>query len=500
MKRRYRKYLLHTSWAGLLFFTLLEVVVCVYSMNNAWGEPGDPAVREFIVGTLFHLLELGTYVFPVFLFSFVHRRRTVDMNFAAPVSRKEMLVTSLGFAAGFEILLYIVVIFIAGMLGMSMDSPGMLGRLVLYGALSLAVAMAFHSLLFLLGNSILDGIIMYGLYGALASLVGLAVRVFQSSFLPYGDFWNLGGKVGLSAYLSPSSLGYGLVKEAVNPSGMSLVPAFLALAVFAALSWLGLKKEFIERKSERAEQVSNGFFAYPFALNAITLLAVCCLMMSAVSSAHSSSSGISYSLEILLFFLIFFMYTIGTFIYRRRVRFTLKGILFYALSVALSMVFSSLAWQTHAFGFGDRMPSLPRYPYALIKYDAWVLGTDIGTPSATGYASEQAVEVEFGLVLRRQELQNYPEIEAMMEELYAKAAEDFYSGAGSGRSSLAASGFDTLEQVEEGLNGEGWEVSFTGCLSRADLQRVDRLTPVTVTIYGEGWNNRVTVPLEEYPY
>ena len=117
-------------------------------------------------------------------------------------------------------------------------------------------------------------------------------------------------------------------------------------------SVIGLRKNFINRKVERAETISNNFFSYPFV---IYFYAFSLIFFTAVSSFNS----MNFTDVLFVYFIIFVCFMVATFIYRRKIQIKLKDIALYIGTIIIALAFTFVANSTKGFGLSyvyDRNP------------------------------------------------------------------------------------------------------------------------------------------------
>lgn len=282
-----------------------------------------------------------TYVLPVLLFSFVHRRSSSDVYFALPVSRKEIRITSIlfAFAVSFG---YFALSGLISWLLFARAWAAFLRFLVLclFMVFALFTLLTVNSALFLLGNNLLDGIVILAAYTAfpLFALFGEGVLVSEmiageQGFVTY-----------FSTYLSPFMMFlntvFTLAGDGFSKNLNLLYP--LVCAGYLLLGWYGLRREFDERKSERAEQISDHPLAYPLVINLYAVLLLLILGATLVKEP---------SLDLVVPYLVLLAcYAAGTFLYQRKIQLNGKMIAVFLLEAVLCAGLMLVFWKTEGFG------------------------------------------------------------------------------------------------------------------------------------------------------
>ena len=318
LNKNYFKYLLKSKKYFVVIVFLIEFVLTIGSIGSyrTYNSFNDQALILYIVSAVV------AFVLPLIVFSYVHNKKAVDTYFSLGISRKEMLSTGIIFCLAISFLSYFfsLLVFIIGLLikGTSTELAFLLSTIpvALINYLALIV---FNSFIYLLANSVFDGIVILAAYSFLPLAFYIIVSCFQSTFIIGVDIvtnYICKYLVYLSplfmTFFSPYALKNLFVKEVgtyyfdVNFWTMSVVNA-LYLIVFAYL----LYKVYIDRDVERSGDYSNSFFAYPFIIGIYTALSLlfiaCCL-----------NSYWSFYEIILLYVLIFVLYIAANFIYKRK--------------------------------------------------------------------------------------------------------------------------------------------------------------------------------------
>ena len=135
---------------------------------------------------------------------------------------------------------------------------------------------------------------------------------------------------------------------------MSFVPSvsylqITVLVIYACIACFLLKKNFVERKTERAEQVSNTFFSYPFIINFYLLVSLVNLGFSIIKSNMIDSF-------ILLYILLFCIYLISIFVYKRKIKFYWKNILYFVSAALITFGCGKFIFMNHAFSLPYKYP------------------------------------------------------------------------------------------------------------------------------------------------
>lgn len=351
MSKQYLKYEYRTGRifiAFALFMQLAFMLIPIVSMRGY--SPSGIVEGSVLIGYVISVAL--TFIIPALELNFVHMKRSVDSYLALPVSRLAMLNSILVYTfsvagGGFLVsgtalcLLYGGQQYLAAVIG---------------GVATIAALTAINSLVFLLANNTFDGIVMLGAYALLPAALYFAILVFEqrtvAGFNPISEKY-------YAFYLSPAYLGTTIFLSLTGEVEIEhFALRWLLLTAFGALSYWGLIREFVHRRSERAEQISDAPAAYPFIIPAYVFLA---LFMAATDARRS---GLRESFVYLV--IILFIYAVASFIYKRKIRVTWQMAAFFAVTVAIAAGLSYAAYETKGFGMAysyDKAPAKERVSY-----------------------------------------------------------------------------------------------------------------------------------------
>ncbi|MGX8699558.1 MAG: hypothetical protein ACSW8F_06470, partial [bacterium] len=265
MPKKYLMYELRTR-RMLFIFLFFSELAFMLAPHTIFGSRTEMLVLGVAIG---YALSMGLSVLlPMLSLSFVHKKSSVDAFFALPVSRRDQLFSILAADIGFTVGSFIVnslLLLLSTGLGNLTLSQYLLGLLT--AALTLAALTIVTSLLFLMGNSIFDGVVMVGGYFLLPLAVHLVMVVLDQNVAgwdPLTDFQ-------VALFLSPAYLA-GMLTFSVF-SGEEVEHVLLMgvlLAGYTAAALYGLKVQYLDRETERAENISEKPYAYPFLIHAFT--------------------------------------------------------------------------------------------------------------------------------------------------------------------------------------------------------------------------------------
>ena len=490
MNRKYFKFLLKDHKIAVLFFGVLFIGISLTPFIDTYNKADSLSTSMTIS---FILALLLTYALPILLLAFIHRKRSVDLYLSLPIKRSEQIKTILLFAFCVTAVFYLG----AGLLQIILSGAVCLGnvlKILLLGLVSIAVMLIFNSLLYLIGNNLFDSIVIAGAYTILPFQLLLSLNSFSSELLAgYTGGFDL--LEDLYILLSPASmLGYNILRltENIKSADVHIRMLYLILPVIiAGLSVYGLKKEFVERKSERAEQLSDGIFAYPAIINAYAFLIL--LMFAAAVVAEGFKNMIVFYL------LLLFVYVVAMFIYRREIKFKPRSVMGYIISTVITLALAFAAWNTHFFTIADKYEvgtsNYLTYGYSIVAepddlgkvFDDEKLPIEVNS-GAYIYLQAQMPTRDLGQYEEQISIMNR-HIDEAIDRYYQKKEEINYRTASidlSNRAELGRGSRDDTNYFYRNVQP----------LSEEELLKMAEKFDITVEIYAnEEWK---TFPLEDY--
>ena len=419
MNKNYMKYLIRSWRVPVIFFAALFLGLAATPMINSYDSSSAYTVSLEIMSIEAAAL---TFVLPVLLFSFAHRRRSADLFFSLPVSRMSQLITNLVFAFctiyGFflitSLLLWIPygnhVFPFAGVLAINATA-----------ALTIAALLLVHSCWYLIANNIFDGIVMIASWSFLPLLIFAVVSTFADNMIAGQNGTVLGD---ICMWLSPLAMGVRNMLTLTDwPHADPKLYFDILIALWALIGAYGLYIHFVKRKSERAEQLSDDPLAYPFIINVYALGIL--VIMACTLVPDASFSFITFYLILL------FIYVVAQFVYNRKIRLTKKIFITFGALTMISLIFAQAAFRTRGFGLGNRF-SMDLDVNMRIAYNAVVDKNDIGRLierdyKSSSYKYEEEAYVSFNLDMPVSEYENNPILKEMMDRYREDGISLFYS-------------------------------------------------------------------------
>lgn len=362
MNKKYLLYLFKSKKSlctAICLLYLFTYVLCFTVDKKAGSEIG-----LIVTSCIFGLLTLVTV--PI-VYSFVHNKKAVDSYFSLPVTRKEMLITSQLFINLIVTVPYLLLAITSLVIGGMNHHISMYSAYVVYLLIAIVgaiVMIMFVTSIFLEANTTFDGIVLIIAYLTMPLLIYLAIETFQEQLIAGMNPVDSGKVltyISLPASLIGSEIDYGEIiyhQQAIMHSiPLSLV---LCLAWHSGVSVVALRRNFIERKVERAESVSNRLFSYPFVINFYTFVLILAITVN---------NYIGIKLDALItYFVVFVVYMVANFIYRRKIQILFKDFALYLLAIVIVFAFSFIANSTKGFGLSYAYDHNPKNVAASLEY------------------------------------------------------------------------------------------------------------------------------------
>ena len=475
MNKNYLKYLIRNYRVALLFYAVVAIGISSAPLITSDGSFGNYSVS---IQFMLIMSIVMTYVLPVLLFSFVHRRRSADLYFALPISRKEQLITNLLFAFGCIFGVFVLGAFILYIPSASAVRFVYVLKMIAAAALCFASLILIHSAWNLIANNLFDGIVMIAAWSVLPLLIYLAITSFASTMVA-GQSTHSIPEIGM--WLSPLAMSirnlFNVSDEILEPS----IPYFILIALWGVIGAIGCGYHFINRKSERAEQLSDDPLAYPLIINTYAFGILIMLADEFVSER---------SMELIsLYLLLLFVYVVAQFVYRRKIRITPKILITFGLWTAAAFVFASTAFYTRGFGLADRY-SINDNTHIKISYNATVFRDDLTQPAVYEETlQDQTVYLEAQMFMPVAEYVKDENLYNALEKYRRAGIDAFYSGKteynlGLMFTNCSGQGYDYTNNYSYFLNE---------AITLDDLKTIDKSPYASVTIWDPTRDSTLTL-------
>ena len=341
--KEYFTYLFKSKKYLLIFILLIAFLNTLGTSDDYIGL----AIQGFLCTVL-------TYLIPCNVFYYVHDKKAVDTFFSIPISRKVMLITGIVFCAAVAYIPFVVTFsFYAVAEGIGIVNYALVLLKILLVAFTLVV---FNTCLYLIGNNVFDGVVMIGAYTVLPLTLLAALVVFSDSYIAGGGF-----DTSFVAYLSPVAISTDLFFDIMDAS-MFKIHNIAALILYLVLFAYLLYKSYVERSVERASTPSTKIYSYPLVIYLYVFLML--FMISSSFNYGYSSFSKFISDMFIVYLMLFVVYVVAHFVYKRKLYFSYKLPLVFIIAAMLTIGFTSVARNTKGFGLSnayDHNDKLGRY-------------------------------------------------------------------------------------------------------------------------------------------
>ena len=352
--KNYFTYLLRSKKIAWLFCFVMYMAISLSEYLSIGVNRQNLFFNSLVISSGLSLLMM--FVLPIILFAFVHRKRSCDQYFSLPIKRKNLLFTTIAFSFLLTMGYYVATSIVSMVLAWgTIHQAQFISYLVstAYLAIGTICLLLINSAIYLLANNIFDGIVLLLAYSAIPVLILITSNTildtllisFISSFDSNGLLFS---PIGIIFYNF-----YKLVTPVMSGAPITSVDFSLfqncMVIVYTIVACFLLKKHFIQRKTERAEQTSNTFLSYPFIINFYLLF---CLFIIAFSSLQTTIGEF-----IIVYLVLFFIYIISIFIYKRKLKFYWKNALYFVIAAIVSNSFSHFIYANKAFGLPYLYPT-----------------------------------------------------------------------------------------------------------------------------------------------
>ncbi len=468
MNKKYLLYLIKNRKIALVFFFVMYLAFTLIP----WIMGHDSISESFTTsaGTGFFMSAALTFILPVIQFTFVHKRNSADLYFSLPVKRKDQLITNILFSflvsfGYFLLSLLIIYIFMAH----SAVGLRLIVMLILVSAIGIMELLIIHSAIYLIANNEFDGIIMLAAYACIPLLVTICAHVFAYNMIAgiTASSLNFSNISLLSPIYMIFSNVITLLQEQPLKISYCIMPVLFTLAA-CYIAW----KNFVERKTERAEQLSDQFLAYPFIIHIYAFLILIVL------AANVIIDGLN---DVLIFYLLLtFIYIVATFVYRRKIEINLKYVSIYVVSIIASFVLAFACWSTKGFGIAENY-TVDATDYLTVSYNTSCRKEDLS--KHISYDEDEylnTVNIYFHINIPLKDKQ-YEEVLEMLDQYRKKGIAEFYE---------KHEGFSTYSPAIiyfNNTNRNGYDYvntynySLSTLLTEEELLKISKYT--TVTIY-----------------
>lgn len=407
MSKSYFKYLFNSNKVLISFIFIVQFLICLIE-NLTVALYND----EILVysGNLFFCYAL-VFVLPILLLHYVQDKKSVDSYFALPVKRRSIIVTTLLFA--WLLVLVPLTLILVGYSFVDMANVGTYLIVILASALSFIVFLIFNSGVYLIGNNNVDGIIMMIAYSLIPFIfIGLVSNFF--------DIICYGFTLDIFQYCRYVSLIYSSYSYLNNVNVTSyLISWLITIVVYFVAGYIAIRKHYINRKVERAQTISDGFFAYPFVIYTSLIML---LFMVSFSFARSYNQIGDLAL---FYFLVAILFEILTFVYRRMIKVKIRDILIIVLTILISIGFVKISLHLEGYNISYMYDHNPNN--VIYNYNMWnVQDEELLDLLQEKYGEVNYCYIYFDLKIAEKDMDKYKEANKWFNELRDKSIKNYF--------------------------------------------------------------------------
>ena len=354
----YLKYLWKSKKYLILFSLAMTILFSVISPGSRDGKKIELVLVDALAVAL-------CYALPCLVFRFTHEKRSVDSYYPLPLSRKQLLYTGILFCflcvfacltVG-NLLIYFLNIrsFIVSPLANILIMSFMMGMLIIVNSCGI-----------LLANNTFDAVVILGAYTVLPAVVYVAVDFFMAHCIcgfTHDKITDLGL---LSPLFLCTEVQRYLVSGEFSMYGIPNWAVITAVLFYTALFSYLLYRFFLNRKTERAGTISDHPLSYPFVIHIYVFL---CVFIACVQGVNYSGWKVFNEGKLILYILIFVLYVIANFVYKRKIFLSVKMVVLFTAFFLFGVGSVYMAKETRGFGISDMyVKNDPNVAYEYTSY------------------------------------------------------------------------------------------------------------------------------------
>ncbi len=422
MKQQYLHHLLKKNSTKFIFFLITGIVfgLVPYLGKNTSSDPQYTVYVSIWIVLILNFVIAITLI--VSTFRFVHQKKSVDVYFALPVKRKDMLISSMLMMIGFSWIALLTGIFLPWLIGgCQAYSFVEILRICAYALFACLEIYVLYTCFFLVANNVTDGLVMMVAYTLFPVLLGILFSSFHTHMVANGHvsaFYN-----GLVNLVSPLRTHFNHLMTFTSKPGqygglMNLQftyswRAVLSSIILTILAGYGIVREFVYRKPERAEQISDNTFAYPIVIHLYLYISLLILSFGVVSPAFWAQNAISFTgfLHVFMYPFVFVAFIVACSIYQRKFTLNLSSVGNYIAAVLITIVCSTIVFRTHLLGYANS--------YHTDFQDGIIYTYNV-------YYHENAKPAKFQFVIREDQVEKYASDISLLEEYRQENINLFY--------------------------------------------------------------------------
>ncbi len=487
MNKNYFNYIIQSKKIGWIFFAIMYISISLFSA--LFVDSYDWINTVFDVSLIFGFAL--TIVLPILLFHYVHSKKSVDMYFSLPISRRQMLVTSIVFQFLYIFGLFFVTTLIGVIFTHEFINISNYVLMLMHVAVSYLVLILFYSALYLVANNNLDGIVVIGAYSLAPILIYISFDILGNALTAGSLDWNAVRNISLCA--SPIALSFYNASTAID-STIGLGYSFnindqyeILLLVYGIISTILVYRHFVKRKAERAEQISNEIMSYPIIIHFYLILVLLTMSIMVVQDSIT---------EYFIFWLILLLiYVIAMFVYMRKITVNLRIITRYIILTIATIAISLIGWNTKGFGMAYHR-SIPSKGNIVYAYSAYVDGENLQDVNVD--YDETNVQIDFHVYIPVDQMDEYQEVYEILEKYRRQYVDAYYENPNEYYSNATV--YRTYDEVGAGYKAKQSNMHTYNqeiVISLEDLKVISTYADVLVSKYDEDGVSRF-YELDEY--
>lgn len=350
--KRNRRFILLMTTAMLIVFPVLYLTTLAINPNT-----NHASIRSLGQGLVLFLLIVSSIILPILLFSYMNKKKDLDVYHALPIKQGDLFVTT-SVASFYLMIIPFIFSWCVGNL-ISLDINYSWLNMLENGFTSILIAFSISSIVTLalvhVGTS-LDGILYAGLLNIIPILAYLSYNLFRSIiFLGFNQ--NISNKIiGLLFPIwSIYENNYSSTSRLFESSILNGVYWFIWAMILLSLS----RVVYINRKHEKAESAFTNNYFYPLISSFFMIL----LIFIMYSLFYTLNINVSYSYYhpvnfVFPFFFAGLIYLILDTISQRSFKNLFKAMLKYCVIALVGFSFLFLGLFSRSFSFVSRIPKL----------------------------------------------------------------------------------------------------------------------------------------------
>lgn len=282
MMKNYFLYLLKSSKWMITILTIVGIILYIPSLVSSGINPNTNMLYDTQLGVIAFYLAAACTLVPIYEFTYMKRKRNLDSMYSFPIRRHHIAI--LKYIIGFiEIVIPYTICYFLGFLVVASRSLDyqLIYYLSFYGV-SLIIGLilySYYTFVYTRANTIIDGIVLMVLYSFVFTVIFSVIwTVFDKNITILENGITYVILVEMTAMHNSLLMGYAVDSLKIGP--------YIFWLVIGIASVFGLIFTTFTDKAERAEQISESWFAY----KVLIPLFIICLMITTVDTWSDASN------------------------------------------------------------------------------------------------------------------------------------------------------------------------------------------------------------------